>query len=550
MAAVVQNGTVEHANGNGAISADLDAIRQKLDALRQAQADEAEAFLKESDSLDEKCQQLQFEQEAAGRDQERLRQELEKVQEELKTAERAASVTRRLLENEAKTSASEREEKMIARLESERQKGEEERKLAENKVEEERTRFEAAKEELASQIEALETQMKEEAEQADAKLKDFQAASRTEKENLQKKLNELRDEDSLIRANFLEVSDALKTSESGVTSLQADVEGKKEELGMTESEYVRKVGRAKEDSTFLLTELARVKLESDRKKAQLEGLHLEKILDDLNRTREAGEQEVRKLKLLVETLERDVTEAALVKEKATEDHAAMSKVYSSKKEEILAETEGCREARLADEKRVAELKKELQELSDKSWGMHTKYAEKMEEMLKGGVSSSQVTGDEQGATSSGGKKKKKAAAASNAPQIALSEEQKKLAHLENERTKEKEQSEQLTARLNVLDKELRAEKKKREKAEKLSHQGGGANKNKGKTQKDQQAARYAEENLKIESSSGGFYRYAKSLCPKWIKKSQSQTATLVVICSSVLAVLAFCDRDGFQRRLR
>merc|ERR1712194_65799 len=114
---------------------------------------------------------------------------------------------------------------------------------------------------------------------------------------------------------------------------------------------------------------------------QLEALNLEKILEDLTRTRDEGQTEVKKLESALVILERDIGEATTIFDRATTEHTAVSAECGTKKEDILAKIEESRRGIKEHEAAIEKSRQKMEALEDKSWSMNTKYAEKMEQLL-------------------------------------------------------------------------------------------------------------------------------------------------------------------------
>ncbi|CAD7964576.1 unnamed protein product [Amoebophrya sp. A120] len=447
-------------------------VQQKLNLMQTEWDEQQESFAKEQKDLDDSLADLKDQVEKAQKDKEltkQLEQELQKLKDEKIEAERKCTQAGSLVVSAEKDQSSKATLKIIQKLQTELDKAKSSKESAETRLADKTETMKTKKDGLIAQAKELEESMSSEKSAFEKKLADFKKDATESKIQLAKQLEELRQEHSLARDNWTECSESLAAVESNLASLEADVKQKKEELASAQAEYTKKLTRAREDSAFLKKELSRVKVESDRKIAQLQELKLENILDELRKNKETETMAVKQLEFTSGQADKELADAETLHQKILNDHAVVSESYSTKKDTILAEIEKSRQNTKENEKRVEEIKSQIADLEESSWNTNALYAEKIEHALNAANNSSQSS-----APSSGKKKKgKKAVVEEVSPQQKMKMDQEaELKRVQLELEKEKQAKEQLTSKIDQLDREFRAEKKKREKLEKAAKQGG------------------------------------------------------------------------------
>eukprot|EP00392_Amoebophrya_sp_AT5.2_P004454 g4462.t1 len=469
-------------------------VQVKFDLLSKQREDDASAFEKERSVLEQQLKDAERELlEAAEKSStssesgamsekevEKLKADLAKLQDEKKAAEAQMQTMASLVANAEKDAKRIQESKSLLRLETECAKVESAKLEMLEKLEREKSGVKEKQEALSGEARSLEQKRDAASGAFQEKLRAFVAQSAQEKEQAEAQLEELREEHELLN-------------------------------------------RASEDTSFLQKELARVKVESERKIAQLQELKLNEILDELQKTKQSETAAVQLLTAEVARMEKEVADAEALHERIVKEHGEVSRSYGSKKDEILAEIERSREVAKEAEVKVKELKEKIQRLEDDSWQMNTKYAEKMEKTLA-----------------------KKAA---NGKNQAESDMKRYRSELE----KEKSAHGPLNAKIAALEKELKAEKKRREKVEKEQQQGQGKKKKQSsslsvvggspglatKHKQEQDATQYAELAARYEDNPNSAHKNSESWIMKKLKHTLKKDKPLVVALSFVVIACCF-----------
>lgn len=441
--------------------------------------------------LESKIAELQKQFEAKGSDRQKASNEKEilKLEKEKKSAERNLSVTFSLVSDAEKDNAKIPEEgrKIHAKLEATRDTIVAKKNDMTNKIESAQSVHDQTKKDLAASSAELAATKTSEQAVFEKQLDEFKQVSSASKESLWAKIQSLQEEKAVLSATLAQKMTECKSLEDSLQQAESDLVKKEAEISKKESELAKKLKDAHKEERFANEELSRVNEESKRKQQQLDNLNLQDRLEELRIEEIENEKKKKLLKIETDNAERALKAQQEIFAKTEQDHKTVSSDYGTKKESIMAEIHSCSVKAEALEKTNLMFRLQISELEENSWKMNSKYSDTINRALEKSKSGRTV------------------------------EETKKLKSITAEVKKEEEIGKNLQAKVDALEKDLKAEKKRMDKVKKAS-----TTKEKKAVSKDQAQLDYFSNDTAVQSRS---------------RKSMWKDHSTLIICTITLLVI-------------